>query len=217
MVTGARAGPLPRRCVTVEPLPVRQNGSFARSEGEADVDNRNPHREFGLVSPVAGRVSGLNSCSAFSTPPIRRRPSVRSPRSGRSRWRSAAWRSRRRPRPASTIPWGWSMAAWLALLLDTAMGCAVHSTLEPGQAFTTVEMKTTFVRPVRESTGKLRCEGVLLHAGSRIASSEGKIFDGPGRLVAHGSETCLISTIRSARGAAAPPMQAARSPTTRRA
>ena len=60
MVTGARAGPLPRRCVTVELLPVRQNGSFARSEGEADVDNRNFHREFGLVSPeVAGRVSGV--------------------------------------------------------------------------------------------------------------------------------------------------------------
>ena len=100
---------------------------------------------------------------------------------------------------------------WLALLLDSAMGCAVHSTLEPGQAFTTVEMKTTFVRPVRESTGKLRCEGVLLHAGSRIASLEGKVFDGASRLVAHGSETCLISTIRSARGAAAPPTPAARS------
>ena len=102
-------------------------------------------------------------------------------------------------------PMGLVHGGWLALLLDTAMGCAVHSTLEPGQAFTTVEMKTTFVRPVRESMGKLRCEGVLLHAGSRIASSEGKVFDCAGRLVAHGPETCLISTVRSARGAAAPP------------
>jgi acyl-coenzyme A thioesterase PaaI-like protein len=50
-------------------------------------------------------------------------------------------------------------------------------------------MKTTFVRPVRETTGRLRCEGVLLHAGSRIASSEGKTFDGAGRLIAHGSES----------------------------
>ena len=83
-------------------------------------------------------------------------------------------------------PMGLVHGGWLALLLDSAMGCAVHSTLEPGQAFTTIEMKTTFVRPVRESTGKLRCEGVLLHAGSRIASSEGKIFDGAGRLIAHG-------------------------------
>ena len=94
-------------------------------------------------------------------------------------------------------PMGLVHGGWLALLLDTAMGCAVHSTLEPGQIFTTVEMKTAFVRPVRETTGKLRCDGVLVHAGSRIASSEGKIFDGAGRLVAHGSETCLISTIRS--------------------
>jgi uncharacterized protein (TIGR00369 family) len=109
-------------------------------------------------------------------------------------------------------PMGLVHGGWLALLLDTAMGCAVHSTLEPGQIYTTVEMKTAFVRPVRETTGKLRCEGVLLHAGSRIASSEGKVFDGAGRLVAHGSETCLISTIRSARGAAAPPTPAAHSP-----
>jgi uncharacterized protein (TIGR00369 family) len=93
-------------------------------------------------------------------------------------------------------PMGLVHGGWRALLLDTAMGCAVHSALEPGQIYTTVEMKTAFVRPVR-ATGKLRCDRVLLHAGSRIASSKGKVFDGAGRLVAHGSETCLISAIRS--------------------
>ena len=62
------------------------------------------------------------------------------------------------------------------------MGCAVHSTLEAGQTFTTVEMKTNFVKAVRENTGKLRCEGVLLHAGTRIARSEGKIFNSAGDL-----------------------------------
>ena len=78
----------------------------------------------------------------------------------------------------------------------------MHSTLEHGQIYTTVEMKTPFVRPVR-ATGKLRCDGVLLHAGSQIASSEGKVVDGAGRLVAHGSD-CLISAIRS--GTAGSPM-----------
>lgn len=81
---------------------------------------------------------------------------------------------------------------WLALLLDTAMGSAVHSTFSAGQGYTTVEMKTTFVKAVREATGKLRCEGTLLHGGSRIASSEGKVFNSADDLVAHGSETCLV-------------------------
>jgi uncharacterized protein (TIGR00369 family) len=90
-------------------------------------------------------------------------------------------------------PMGIVHGGWLALLLDTVMGCAVHSALEAGQRYTTIDMKTTFVRPVREATGKLRAEGTLLHAGGQVASSEGKIFDAEGRLVAHGSETCLIS------------------------
>lgn len=182
------------------------------------MDNRNPHREFGLVSPeVAGRVSGVEFLqrlldATYPAPPFSEVAEVWpiSVEVGRVAFEAS-------PSARFYNPMGLVHGGWLALLLDSAMGCAVHSTLEPGQAFTTVEMKTTFVRPVRESTGRLRCEGVLLHAGSRIASSEGKIFDGAGRLIAHGSETCLISTIRSARGAAAPPMQAARSPTTRRA
>jgi uncharacterized protein (TIGR00369 family) len=182
------------------------------------VDNRNPHRKFGLVSPeVAGRMSGVEFLqrlldATYPAPPFSEVAEVWpiSVEVGRVAFEAS-------PSARFYNPMGLVHGGWLALLLDSAMGCAVHSTLEPGQAFTTIEMKTTFVRPVRESTGKLRCEGVLLHAGSRIASSECKIFDGAGRLIAHGSETCLISTIRSARGAAAPPMQAARSPTTRRA
>jgi uncharacterized protein (TIGR00369 family) len=97
-----------------------------------------------------------------------------------------------RPSKKFYNPMGIVHGGWISLLIDTVMGCAVHSSLKAGQAYTTLEMKTTFVRSVLESTGVLRCEGVLLHSGSRTASSEGKIFDGSGRLVAHGSETCLI-------------------------
>jgi uncharacterized protein (TIGR00369 family) len=64
--------------------------------------------------------------------------------------------------------------------------------LPAGQSFVTLEMKTVFVKAVVEKTGKLRCEGTLLHAGGRTASSEGKIYDATGNLIAHGSETCLI-------------------------
>jgi uncharacterized protein (TIGR00369 family) len=89
-------------------------------------------------------------------------------------------------------PIGIVHGGWIATLLDSAMGCAVHSTLAAGQSFVTLEMKTVFVKAIVEQTGKLRCEGTLLHAGRRTASSEGKIYDAAGNLIAHGSETCLI-------------------------
>ena len=162
------------------------------------MNNRNPHREFGLVPPeIAGRTSGVEFLQSLldgthPAPPFSEVAEVWPVAVEVGRVVFEAWPSARFYNPMGLVHGG-----WLALLLDTAMGCAVHSALEPGQIFTTVEMKTAFVRPVRETTGKLRCEGVLLHAGSRIASSEGKVFDDAGRLVAHGSETCLISTIRS--------------------
>jgi len=96
-------------------------------------------------------------------------------------------------------PMGTVHGGWLSTLLDSAMGCVVHTMLAAGQAYTTVEMKTVFVRPVFEKTGKLRCEGALVHAGKRIATSEGKLFDGEGNLLAHGSETCLIMDAGGAR------------------
>lgn len=162
------------------------------------MKNRDPQREFGLVPPeIAGRMSGVEFLQGLldgthPAPPFSEVAEVGpiSVEVGRVAFEAS-------PSARFYNPMGFVHGGWLALLLDTAMGCAVHSTLEPGQIFTTVEMNTAFVRPVRETTGRLRCEGVLLHAGSRIASSEGKVFDGAGRLVAHGSETCLISTIRS--------------------
>jgi len=89
-------------------------------------------------------------------------------------------------------PMGIVHGGWIAMLLDTAMGCAVHSALEPGQLYTTIEMRTVFVKQVVEELGTLRCEGVLLHRGGRIAGAEGKVFDRAGTLLAYGSETCLI-------------------------
>ena len=90
-------------------------------------------------------------------------------------------------------PMGVIHSGWIATLLDSCMGCVVQSTLKPGQTYTTIEMKTVFVRAAHAETGLLRCEGTLLHSGRRVASSEGKVFDGEGRLIAYGSETCLIT------------------------
>jgi uncharacterized protein (TIGR00369 family) len=90
-------------------------------------------------------------------------------------------------------PMGTVHGGWIATLLDTAMACAVHSSLKAGEIFTTVEMNVTYVRPVQAATGKLRCVGVLLHSGGRVATAEGKVYDAAGILIAHGSETCLIT------------------------
>ena len=100
-------------------------------------------------------------------------------------------------------PLGTVHGGWVTTVLDSAMGCAVHSVMERGQAYTTVDMSVSFVRPVLPNTGVLRCEGKLIHSGKRIATSEGRMWDGAGKLIAHGSETCLV--IEDARQNGEPP------------
>lgn len=80
----------------------------------------------------------------------------------------------------------------LATLLDTAVGCAVHSTLPAGVGYTTLEIKVNYVRPVTIKTGRIRCEGMVLSSGSRVATAEGRVFDDNGKLFAHATTTCLI-------------------------
>lgn len=89
-------------------------------------------------------------------------------------------------------PLGSVHGGWISTLLDSAMGCAVHSTLESGQRYTTVDMTVSFVRAVRGETGPVTCEGKIIHAGGRIATAEGRVFDASGTLLAHGTETCMI-------------------------
>jgi uncharacterized protein (TIGR00369 family) len=80
-----------------------------------------------------------------------------------------------------------------ATLLDSAMGCAVHSTLPAGASYTTLELKVNFVRPLTAETGRVRCEARVIHVGGRTATAEGKVFDDGGQLYAHGTTTCIIS------------------------
>jgi uncharacterized protein (TIGR00369 family) len=101
------------------------------------------------------------------------------------------------PTERFTNPLGGIHGGWIAALLDSAMGCAVHTKLAAGQAYTTVEFKVNLVRAVTPAMGKLICEGRVLHFGSRIATSEGFIRDGAGKLIAHGTETCLVMAAKS--------------------
>ena len=79
-----------------------------------------------------------------------------------------------------------------ATLLDSALGCAIYSTLPPGVAWTTVELHVNFVRAITADTGRLVCTASVLHGGSRVATAEGKLTDEKGVLYAHGTTTCLI-------------------------
>jgi uncharacterized protein (TIGR00369 family) len=79
-----------------------------------------------------------------------------------------------------------------ATLLDSAMGCAVHSTLPAGANYTTLEIKVNYIRPMSAETGVVRCEANIIHVGGRTATAEGKIVDTKGKLYAHGTTTCII-------------------------
>ncbi len=79
-----------------------------------------------------------------------------------------------------------------ATLLDSVMGCCIHSTLKAGQGFTTLEIKINYVRAMSDKTGQVRAEGKVVSLGSRVATSEGRLVDAAGKLLAHGTTTCLI-------------------------
>jgi uncharacterized protein (TIGR00369 family) len=79
-----------------------------------------------------------------------------------------------------------------ATLLDSAMGCAVHSTLPAGAGYTTLEMKVNFVRAMTAETGRVRAKAKVIHAGGRTATAEGRVIDDAGKLYAHATTTCLI-------------------------
>jgi len=79
-----------------------------------------------------------------------------------------------------------------ATLLDSAMGCAVHSMLPAGTGYTTLELKVNFIRAMTAETGRVRAEGKLIHLGSRTATAEGRVIDESGKLYAQATTTCLI-------------------------
>ncbi len=89
--------------------------------------------------------------------------------------------------PLKTVHGGYA-----ATLLDSCMGCAVHSTLPAGKSYTTLELKINYIRAMRPGIGKVRAIGKVIHAGRSTATAEGKLVDSEGRLIAHGTTTCII-------------------------
>ena len=89
-------------------------------------------------------------------------------------------------------PLGSVHGGWIATLLDSCVGCAVHSTLPAGKAFTTAELKINYVRPVTTRVGLVRAEGRTIHVGGRMATAEGRLYGPDDKLYAHASTTCFV-------------------------
>lgn len=92
-------------------------------------------------------------------------------------------------------PLGSIHGGWTATIMDSALACCVMSTLQPGEGYTTAEFKVNLTRPLFPETGRVTCEGRLVHRGRTLATSEAFLRDGNGKLLAHGTETCAIFPI----------------------
>jgi uncharacterized protein (TIGR00369 family) len=92
-------------------------------------------------------------------------------------------------------PIGSVHGGYAAILLDSAMGLAVHSALPAGTGYTTLEFKISFIRGMSKDTGPVRTEGRTLNVGRRAATAEARITDAKGRLLAHATTTCLVFEI----------------------
>jgi len=89
-------------------------------------------------------------------------------------------------------PLGTVHGGWASTVLDSALGCAVHSALPAGSAYTTLELKVNLVRAITARTGTLTCEGRTIHVGARTATADARLVGADGKLYAHGSTTCMI-------------------------
>ena len=96
-------------------------------------------------------------------------------------------------------PIGSVHGGYAAILLDSAMGLAVQSTLPAGTGYTTLEFKITIVRGMSETSGVVRTEGREINPGRRVATAEARITDANGRLLAHATTTCLLLGISNAK------------------
>ncbi|MGE0097688.1 MAG: PaaI family thioesterase [Hydrogenophaga sp.] len=89
-------------------------------------------------------------------------------------------------------PLGTVHGGWYATLLDSAVGCAVHTVMPQGRAYTTAELSVNIVRAASQKSGPLRAIGTVVHAGRQLATAEGRIVGADGKLYAHATTTCLV-------------------------
>ena len=96
------------------------------------------------------------------------------------------------PGPGHLNPMGSVHGGWYATLLDSALGCCVHSALPAGKGYTTLELKVNLIRAIRPETVRVRAIGQVIHVGGQTATADARLVGPDGKLYAHGSTTCLV-------------------------
>ena len=104
-----------------------------------------------------------------------------------------------KPGPAHFNPMGGVHGGWFATLLDSALGCAVHTMMPAGRGYTTAELGVNFVRGLSPQVGRVRAEGKVIHCGKQLATAEARLFGPDGTLFAHATTTCLVFELPTAR------------------
>jgi uncharacterized protein (TIGR00369 family) len=105
------------------------------------------------------------------------------------------------PGVAHLNPMGIVHGGWISTLLDSALGCAVHTALPLGKAYTTLELKVNMIRALTPHSPRVRAEGRVIHIGGQVATAEARLVDPDGRLLAHATTTCLVFAHRPAANA----------------
>jgi uncharacterized protein (TIGR00369 family) len=100
------------------------------------------------------------------------------------------------PGPSHLNPMGSVHGGWYATLLDSALGCAVMSSLPAGRAYTTAELSVNLVRAIGPKAPRVRAEGKVLHCGRQLATGEARLYGPDGTLYAHATTTCLVFEMR---------------------
>lgn len=148
--------------------------------------------------PALGRMSGLEMLQAIGDGTLPRPPIMDT----LGFWPVQAETGRVvfavRPQEFHLNPLGTVHGGVICTLLDTAAACAVHSTLPAGTGYTTVDLTTTFLRPVRPGGDELRAVGTVLSRGRRTALGQAQLLDHRDRLVAHATTTCLLMPLEQA-------------------
>lgn len=97
-----------------------------------------------------------------------------------------------RPLKRHYNPLGGVHGGWFATLLDSALGCSVHTTMPVGRAYTTLEFKVNLVRGLSDKVPLVRAIGKVVHSGRQVATAEATLVGHDGKLYAHASTTCLV-------------------------
>ncbi len=103
-----------------------------------------------------------------------------------------------RPGPAHFNPMGGVHGGWFATILDSALGCAVHTMMPAGRGYTTAELGVNYVRGLSPQVGRVRAEGRVIHCGKQLATAEARLFGPDGTLFAHATTTCLVFELPAA-------------------